>query len=174
MGKHRGPMETHGGVGRGRKGGCSLQAVCTLDSEPWAPDTGVVPACSRGCRHGLEQACWGGSSMNWSVRIYTQLTPSLMIPRGWVGPGVLPGVRFISWHTPVRPWNHPWHPQLLSTQTAPGQSSWVKYSLDSHPQGWNKTNLASGEPGWTKRCMSVQPITFFTRGVYACYLGRAF
>lgn len=161
------------GRGRGRKGYCSLQAVCTLGSEPWAPDTGVVPACSRGCGHGFEQACWGGSSMNWTVRIYTQITPSLMIPRDWVRPGVLLGVRSISWHTLGRPWNHPWHPQLLSTQATPGQS-WPgsnKYSLDSSPQGWTKTSLASGEPGWTERCTSVQPITFFTLGVLCLLFG---
>lgn len=94
------------------------------------------------------------------------------IPGDWAGPGVLLGVRPVSWHALGRPWNDPWHLWLLSTQTAPGQSCWPGSNIVwTHPQGWTKTGLASGEPGWTKRCTSVQPITFFTLGVSGLLFG---
>lgn len=44
----------------------------------------------------------------------------------------------------------------------------VKSSLDPHLQGWTKTSLASG---WVKRYTSVQPITFFSTGVYVSCFG---
>ena len=71
---------------RGRKGCCSFQAVCTLGSEPWAPDTDVVPACSRGRGRGSEQALLGWVFNELKYEDDTHITPNLMIPRDWVGP----------------------------------------------------------------------------------------